>query len=179
MKAPRLQTNDARISLVEPNIDRDAKLGVQWLNGKAGRATLLSMGNTKETIDSILPTTLEQEADRVRDFIERKDQLNWMIECEGHVVGSTWVDLNSTKDLPGPSVHIMIGDQDMRGKGIGKTTVSAVLDYLEKQGHTVIYSRYLTTNDGSERLLRSLGFTDLGAPYVSDTLEFQNVVRKS
>lgn len=178
MKAPLLETKNALIRLVEPNVERDAQLGVQWLNGELGRVTMQSMGNTDEEIESMLPTTLEKESERVKDFLDKDDQLNWMIEYEGKVVGTVWVNLNSSQDLPGPSVHIMIGDPDMRGKGVGGSTVSTVLEYLGEQGHDVIYSRHLTTNEGADKLLKSVGFTELGEPYPSDTLEFQNLVRK-
>ena len=178
MKAPQLETENAHIRLVEPDVERDSRLGVQWLNGDLGRVTMQLMGNTGDVIDKMLPTTVELESERVRDFIERKDQLNWMIEYEGKVVGSVWVDLDDSDDLPGPSVHIMIGDPTMRGKGVGGLVVGTVLEYLETQGNDVIYSRHLTTNEGSDKLLKSLGFDDLDGPYISDTLEFQNVVRK-
>jgi RimJ/RimL family protein N-acetyltransferase len=102
-----------------------------------------------------------------------------MIEYEGKVVGSVWADLEDSEDVPGPSVHIMIGDPDMRGKGVGTSTVNTVLDYLEEQGHDIIYSRHLITNHRADELLKSLGFTNLGEPYISDTLEFQNLIRKS
>ncbi len=177
MKAPQLATNDTLVKLVEPDIERDALLSVEWLNGELGRMTMRSMGNTDEAIDKILPATIEQEAARVKSFIEREDQLNWMIECDGKVVGSVWVDLVDSEDLPGPSVHIMIGDPDMRGRGIGSSTVKTVLDYLEKQGSDVIYSRHLTTSTHADKLLKFLGFTDLDKPYVRDALEFQNLVR--
>ncbi len=178
MKAPQLEIDDAPIKLIEPVLERDAKLGVTWLNGELGRATMRSMGNTEETIDKILPTTIEQELERVRGFLEREDQLNWMIEYDGKVVGSVWVDLDNSEYLPGPSVHIMIGDSNMRGKGVGTSTIGAVLGYLEKQGHDVVYSRHLATNEGSEKLLKSLGFIDLGEPYIGDTLEFRNMVKE-
>ncbi|HSH55893.1 MAG TPA: GNAT family N-acetyltransferase [Candidatus Limnocylindrales bacterium] len=176
MKAPELKTKDASIKLIEPNVERDAELGVQWLNGESGRATLRSMGNTEEVIDTMLPATLEQEAERVRSFLVREDQLNWMIEYEGNVIGSVWVNLGDSKEVPGPSVHIMIGDPEMRGKGVGGSAISAVLEYLEEQGNKGIYSRHLTSNEGADKLLQSLGFVDVGEPYLSDSLEFQNLM---
>ena len=179
MKAPELITPDVPIRLIEPNVERDGQLGLQWLNGQLGRVTMRSMGNTEETISKMLPTTIEQEEERVSSFLDREDQLNWMIEYEGKVVGSVWVDLVASEDLPSPSVHIMIGDPDMRGRGVGIATVGTVLEYLEKQGNDVIYSRHLVSNEGADKLLKSLGFTELDKPYISDTLEFQNLVRKS
>ncbi len=176
MKAPELKTTDSLITLIVPDVQRDAKLGVQWLNGELGHVTMQSMGNTKDVIDNILPTTVEIESERVRNFLERTDQLNWMIEYNGTVVGSIWVDLEDSHYLPGPSVHIMVGDPAMRGKGIGSASVSAVIEYLQGLGSKVIYSRHLITNEASSRLLRQIGFVNVGEPYTSDTLKFQNLV---
>ena len=184
MKAPHLKTDNPPVRLVEPNIERDALLGTKWLSGELGRTTLRQMGNTESEIDQMLPATIENQAELVKSFLEREDQLNWMIEYEGKIVGSVWVDLDAKKDksgnviVPGPSVHIMIGDPDTRGKGVGSSAVGTVLAYLEEQGHNTIYSRHLTTNDGADYLLKSLGFTDLGDPYMNGTLEFQNLVRE-
>ncbi|HCZ28323.1 TPA: hypothetical protein DHU97_01110, partial [Candidatus Saccharibacteria bacterium] len=62
-----LQTDNPDVFLVEPNIERDAALGVQWLEGELGRATLTSMGVADQDNE---PTTMEQERKRVKDFIE-------------------------------------------------------------------------------------------------------------
>jgi len=167
------------LRLIEPNVERDAALGVAWLNGELGRTTLQSMGNGREAIAAMLPATIAQEQARVRDFLERDDQLNWMIEHEGHVVGAVWADLAPKDGLPAPSVHIMIGEPNARGKGLGTATIRRLLEYLEQQGNETVYSRHLTTNQPAGRLLKSLGFTELGKPYQRDSLEFQNLVRKS
>ena len=122
------------------------------------------------------PTTLEVEKERVRDFIEGEDQLNWMIAYDGKIVGSVWVDLQQKERVPAPSVHIMIGDPSMRGKGIGYASISSVIQYLKSQGHETIYSRHLTKNTGAQSLLASLGFEPDGSAYTDqDNLEWQNV----
>jgi RimJ/RimL family protein N-acetyltransferase len=176
MKAPELETTDSSIRLIAPDVQRDSELGVQWLNGELGRATMQLMGNSDDEIETILPTTTELEAERVKDFLVRTDQLNWMIEYNGSVVGSVWVDLKASGYLPSPSVHIMIGDPTVRGQGVGSAAIGAVIQHLQERGFKVIYSRHLLSNKGSSRLLRQKGFIDLGEPYNSDTLEFQNVV---
>lgn len=171
-----LQTNNPDVLLVEPVIERDAALGVQWLEGELGRATLTSMGVADKDNK---PTTVEHERERVRDFIEREDQLNWMIEFQGKVVGSVWADLEQVGNVPAPAVHIMIGDPDVRGKGIGYAATSKVTEYLENQGFKYIYSRHLTKNSGASSLLQSLGFINFGEPYNDDDgLEWQNVKKE-
>lgn len=179
MKAPQLDTENVAIRLVEPSIERDAELSVAWLNGELGRITMLSMGNSSDEVDAMLPTTIEKESERVKDFINRDDQLNWMIQCEGTVIGSVWVDLYDSAVVPGPSVHIMIGDPSARGKGVGSATIKTVIEYLEQQGHKDIYSRHLTSNKAADELLKYFDFIDLGEPYPENNLQFQNLIRKS
>jgi RimJ/RimL family protein N-acetyltransferase len=173
MKATTVKTSDPEVLLVQPDIERDAALGVQWLEGELGRDTLQMMG----VVDSEnKPSTLQLERNRVGEFITRKDQLNWMIEFSNKVIGAIWVDLESTKYLPGPSIHIMIGDPKARGKGVGKVSVIAVIDYLTKSGIKDFYSRHLIANVASSRLLSDIGFINLGDPYKDDDgLTWQNV----
>lgn len=176
MKTTNLETNNPNIHLVGPDIERDAPLSVEWLKGDIGRNTLRLMGVADK---DNLPSTLEQEKARVKDFIENDDQLNWMITYQNEVIGSVWVDLKPSEYLQSPSVHIMIGSSEARGKGVGLSSMAAVVDYLEKQGHEQIYSRYLTDNEGSKNLLAKLGFQEIGEPYTDeDNLEFQNAVKK-
>ena len=175
MKAAHLETSNSSIELIEPEVERDAMLGVEWLYGELGHNTLTLMG-VPDTDNK--PTTLEAERERVKGFIERDDQLNWMIQYEGKVVGSVWVDLIEKEKLPSPSVHIMISDPNMRGKGVGFASISAVLEYLESQGNHIIYSRHLTKNERAKALLESLGFHNLGDKYKDDDgLEWQKVER--
>lgn len=172
MKASVLRTNNPDLKLIEPDIERDAVNGVKWLEGDMGRATLLLMGVADEHNK---PTTLKAEEERVNDFLTRQDQLNWMIEYQGEVVGSVWVDLEASDFLASPSVHVMIGDPNMRGKGVGLASVSSVLEYLKSGGEKTVYSRYVTSNEGSEHLLAKLGFEVSGEPYNDGYLLFQNV----
>lgn len=176
MKTTVLETDNPNIHLIEPDIERDAALGVQWLEGELGRNTLSLMGVSAADNK---PTTLEQEKERVKEFIEKDNQLNWMISYEDKVVGSVWVDLEPSEYLQSPSVHIMIGSPEARGKGIGLSTTAAVVEHLQKQGYAQVYSRYITNNEGSRNLLGKLGFHELGTPYTDeDNLQFQNVVKE-
>jgi RimJ/RimL family protein N-acetyltransferase len=170
-----LNTQNIDINLVPPNIERDAPLGVDWLSGNTGRDTLKLMGVTDEYNK---PSTLEEEKDRVKGFIDNTNQLNWMIQFKGNIVGSVWVDLKDSEYLPSPSVHIMIGDQSSRGNGVGTSSCKAVIEYLKNEkDYKKIYSRYLLLNSGSERLLTNLGFEKLGNIYAdSDGLEWQNAL---
>lgn len=174
MKAPELITNNSNIRLVEPHIERDAALGVQWLEGEIGRSTLSLMGVAEKDNQ---PSSLDKERERVKGFIENDNQLNWMIQLDEKVVGTIWVDLKPTKEVLAPAVHIMIGDPESRGRGIGAASMSAVIGYLEQQGEEKIYSRVLAKNTVASKLLSDNGFQPLGDTYTdSDDLQWQNVV---
>lgn len=177
MKMIALNTPNEHVRLIEPDLERDAQLGVVWLAGEAGRKTLKLMGVADENNNE---TSLEAERERVTDFINTTDQLNWMISYDGQVVGSVWVDLKEKESVHAPSVHIMIGDPDMRGKGVGAASISAVVSHLHQKGETVIFSRHLLENSGATKLLTDLGFVDDGDAYHDDNgLEWQNVVLNS
>lgn len=177
MKTIPLETTNPSVHLVEPELERDAQLGVQWLHGDIGRNTLQLMGVSDQDNK---PTTLEKEKQRVTEFIEKPDQLNWMIEYDRQVVGSIWVDLEPKDSVPSPAIHIMIGDPSVRGKGVGFSAVSKVAEYLKEQGNESIYSRHLTKNNGARTLLGTLGFKNMGEPYTDEyDLEWQNVKKEN
>lgn len=172
MIAPRLETINPAIQLIEPNIDRDSSLSLHWLEGELGRNTLSLMGLADEDNKA---STLEKEHERIRDFIEKEDQLNWMIQLDGKVVGSIWVDLKPTQEVLAPAIHIMVGDVDARGRGVGMASLKAVADYLMQQGEEVLYSRVLVKNKVAAKLLEETGFELSGESYVdADGLEWQN-----
>lgn len=174
MKMPPLQTNNSDVMLVEPNIKRDAALGINWLAGDLGRETLALMGVTAEHNK---PGTLEVEQTRIKDFIENPKHLNWMISYKNQVVGAIWVDLEPTDQLPAPSPHIMIGDPSVRGKGIGTAAMASVVGFLQKKDHKIIYSRHLSGNTSAAALLHDMGFAPYQKPYEDeDGLVWQNEI---
>jgi RimJ/RimL family protein N-acetyltransferase len=176
MKAVELQADNPSVKLIEPDLERDAELGVLWLHGDIGRSTLMLMGVADKDNK---PTTLPEEKQRVTDFIEKRNQLNWMIEFNGKVVGSVWVDLELKDSVPSPAIHIMIGDPNVRGKGVGFSASSKVIEYLKEQGTKSLYSRHLTNNTNARNLLVALGFEDTSDPYTDkDGLEWQNVKKQ-
>lgn len=163
-----------RPELVVPDVERDAPLSLEWINGEEGRDTLLRMGNTP---DSISTTTLEAEQQRVRDFLETDTQRTWMIKVGEKVVGATWVVLEPTEYLPAPAVHIMIGDSSVRGQGVGSATIDSVITLLREEGkYDVLHSRHLADNEAATHLLAGLDFEDEGDVYQdADGLAWQNV----
>ncbi len=173
-----LATTKPGLRLVAPNVDRDAPFAMTWLEGDAGKQTLLLMGNPESKISAPSP---DQEHKRIEKFLtlaKENKQLTWMMRFGGKTIGAVWVDLQPTNHLPPPAIHIVVGDPSERGGGIGKAAVTAVIDYLKaKTNRTKLYSRYLTSNTGSIKLLSGFGFEHLGPAYLDeDGLEFQNVV---
>lgn len=84
---------------------------------------------------------------------------------------------NLTKEAPAPAAHIMIGDSESRGQGVGAASTNAVVDYLKQQGEEKIYSRVLVKNTVASKLLEDNGFRSLGDIYTdSNDLQWQNVV---
>ena len=92
-------------------------------------------------------------------------------------VGVIWVDLDASEYLSAPSVHLMIGNPVARGKGAGTAAVKTIIAELEEQDdNKFLYSRYMTENVGSKRLLKACGFVNDGAGYTDkDGLSWQNV----
>ena len=173
MKAPLLQSENSKLKLIVPVVERDAQLGVIWLNGERGRSTLELMGVQKKDIEQ---PNIHHERERIRNFIEKENQLNWMIEFNGKVVGSVWVDLEPKDYLPSPAVHIMIGEPEARGLRVGTESIKLVVEYLKNQGFENLYSRALTTNSVARSLLLINGFKLYRDRYTDkDGVEWQNV----
>lgn len=172
-----LITANPAVRLISPNVARDAPLSVGWQDGPGGRHTLKMMG----VMDADnRPTTLELEQQRTRDFLEKTDQYNWMIQVGEQVIGTIWVDLLPVHQLRAPSIHIMLGDPAARGAGVGLAAAEAVVGFLQSQRHAPIYSRHLLDNLASRALLHKLGFVNDGAPYAAedDGFSWQNLVLK-
>lgn len=172
-----LSTSNVELKLIPPDVERDAPISVRWLEGSLGRETLKLMGNTEE---NNRPSTLKVEKERIRDFIESSDQLTWMIQFRNKIVGSIWVDLKAKGYLLAPSIHIMIGNPDSRGHGVGTNAFEAVIDYLRSNGdYEYLYSRHLSENQIASKLLDGRGFVKSGGQYKDkDGLTWQNVKLK-
>jgi RimJ/RimL family protein N-acetyltransferase len=176
MTAPELSTENVELKLIAPNVERDTPLSVAWLAGSTGRETLKLMG-VPDTENKA--STLEQERARVEGFLARQDQLNWMLEFSGDVVGSIWVDLEPSEHVPAPAVHLMIGEPNVRGQGLGGAALRAVLRYLQTSGTEVVYSRHLTNNKASAYLLAAADFAPQGQAYRDGAgLVWQNVAHR-
>lgn len=175
MTGEQLPTHNLGTTLVPIDIERDAPHGVVWLEGNAGHETLRRMGVADANNHA---STLEQERSRLQKIIADKNELAWMIQQDGQIVGIVEVHFDSFENIPGPNVAIMIGDSAFRGHGIGTEVIRAVQTYLyESQKVNKLFARHLTDNTASAAMLRGLGFIDSGPIYQdSNGLQWQNMV---
>jgi RimJ/RimL family protein N-acetyltransferase len=175
-----LKTINSQLVLVSPDPDRDAPFAHEWFSGESGRDTLLNMGNAHSEIK---PSSLEDEREVIEEFLrlERDNtQLTWMLRYDGRTVGAAWIDVIENHGVKAPSVHLLVGDTSMRGKGLGKAAMLGLIQYVQDTIKTkYVYSRHLTSNVSVRALNQSVGFIDDGSSYVDENeLEWQNIKLK-
>lgn len=172
-----LRTSFAQLTMVDPNPLLHAPVTLSWFESEYGKETLLLMGNAEH---EIITPTLDSEMKILEEFIDLRKankQLTWMLQFKQEIVGVAWIELTENHDVRPPSIHLMIGNEDYRGKGIGKTTMLALIQYIKDNIKTPeIYSRHLKSNTVVANMNQRLGFTNEGASYTDDNgLEWQNV----
>lgn len=175
MKSPK--TIDNTLKLVAPNPKLHAPITLSWFQSPDGRETLLLMGNSADEIQS---PSLEAELSTLNEFVEmekQNKQLTWMIEFKQKIIGVAWIEFIENHGVKPPSIHIMIGDKDYRGQGIGEKTMMGLMQYIkDNTTFDTIYSRHLSSNHAVHSMNQSLGFLEDGAPYRDKNgLEWQNV----
>lgn len=172
-----MESNRIDIQLLRPDIKRDAIFALSWFDRSEGRQTLISMGNAEHEIK---PTTLEDEKITLSEFIKlekEEKQITRMIVADNKTIGAVWIELFSNHGVKPPSIHIMIGNPDYRGKGIGRSVMEAAIDYINHSLHqNIIYSRHLISNQTISLVSSSLGFKPDGAAYTDkNNLVWQNI----
>ncbi len=92
-------------------------------------------------------------------WTSRKDRIDWMINyTEGgfrRKVGCVSVSNLSTNT---PEIGVLIGEITLMGKGVGKTAVGLVVDWLERMEYSQVHAYISKKNIASQRLFSSLGF---------------------
>lgn len=172
-----LHTSSAHLTMIDPIPLLHAPVTLSWFESEYGKETLLLMGNAEH---EIITPTLDSEMKILEEFIDLRKankQLTWMLQFKQEIVGVAWIELTENHDVRPPSIHLMIGNKDYRGKGIGKTTMLALIQYIKDNIKTPeIYSRHLKSNTVVANMNQRLGFTNEGASYTDDNgLEWQNV----
>jgi RimJ/RimL family protein N-acetyltransferase len=162
------------LSLIAPNVDRDAILSLNWMNGESGHETQRLMGIAPQDIQD---HTLDQEQKLIESFIDTDEEIVWMIRYHEKIIGAVEVRLHATDHEKAPTISIMIGDPGYRGKEIGREVMKAVVDYLHNEkSYNEVYARYLTSNAASRKMNEHLGFKLDEKSYIDeDGLEWQNV----
>lgn len=172
-----MKPNRPDVQLVVPSVKRDPPFAYAWFSQPRGRATLLSMGNAESEIE---PPTLTGEMETIQEFLSLEkegQQITRMIIYGGKTIGAVWVELFENHGVKPPSIHILIGDPDYRGMGIGLSVMQSAIDYVKNQLlFPAVYSRHLTSNVVVIKLNESLGFVKDGVPYTDDNgLEWQGI----
>ena len=172
-----MKPNRPDVQLIAPDIKRDPPFAYGWFNQPRGRATLLSMGNAESEIE---PATLTGEIETIQEFLfleKEGQQITRMIIYNGKTIGAVWIELFENHGVKPPSIHILIGDPDYRGRGIGSSVMQSAIDYVKNQlRYPVAYSRHLTSNVAVTKLNESLGFVKDGVQYTDDNgLEWQGI----
>ena len=172
-----MQSDNPNVQLLPPDPARDAPFVLSWFERAEGHATLLSMGNAEDEIE---PSSIEGEEAIMQEFIDLEKegkQITRVIVVDQQTIGVVWIELFENHNVQPPSIHIMIGNPDYRGKGIGKSAMQAAIDYVKNTLHLkTIYSRHLANNTPVTHLNKSLGFEDDGLPYTDNNgLKWQNI----
>ncbi len=172
-----MKTDREDIQLLTPNIERDAPFALDWFSRSEGRQTLLSMGNAE---NEIVAPTLDGEKATIQEFLDlEKDnkQITRMIIVDDITIGAVWIELFENHGVKAPSVHIIIGNPEYRGRGIGTSAMKAAIKYVvEVLGAAVVYSRHLSTNMNIVAVNKKLGFKADGNIYADENgLVWQDV----
>ena len=164
------------IKLLPINVERDAPFAYSWFTRVEGRDTLLRMGNAEH---EIMPSTLAGERATMHKFSElevQNKQITRAIVIDDATIGVVWIELFENHGVKAPSVHIMIGNPDYRGRGIGYEALKRMIEYARNElRFETIYTRYLAENSAVKKLNNKLGFVADGDEYTDENgLEWQN-----
>ena len=138
---------------------------------KIRKMTIDDIGAVTEIYnEAILSTTAtfdiepNSPEDRKRWFSEHGPKHPVIVsEIEGDVVGwaslSRWSDRGAYEGTAEVSVYV---DGTNRGKGVGKSLLSAIVEEGRKAGFHTLTARIVAGNDTSVKLVKSLGFFKIG-----------------
>lgn len=169
MIASEIYVNDS-LELVHPNVERDAQISLSWLKASKIRP-LMRLMNVR--IDDNYQPNITDEIARITNFIERQDQIVWMIKRSNAVIGSIWADIVRTDHLEPPVVCLMLGNENSRQSGVGKLATTGVLNFLSGEGYEKAYAgAVLVNNTPAINMLNSLNYQKFGVPRLNEENEF-------
>lgn len=174
-----MKPKQSDIQLLTPDVERDAVFAHTWFTRPEGRATLLSMGNAEHEIEEMTLDDHRQIMQEFLDFEKEGKQITRVIVADSKTVGVVWIELYENHGVKAPGIHIMIGDPNYRGKGVGKIAMGSMLDYVrDVLKYKMIYTRHLANNLPVAKLNETLGFVKDGEKYKDENgLEWQNIKR--
>lgn len=107
-------------------------------------------------------------------------QITRVIVVGDVTIGVVWIELFENHGVKPPSLHIMIGNPDYRGKGIGRAVMESAIYYIrDTLKFKSIHSRHLASNTPVTRLNKALGFQKDGPTYEDENgLVWQNIVMR-
>lgn len=111
--------------------------------------------------------SLDGEKERLNEIMDNTDGYNWLIECNGKVIGNCNIsDIKETSEefgVKAGSLNYIIGEKNFWGKGITSAVVNVILQWaFDRNGYEVIKSRVIPQNKGSIAVLMKAGFKEYG-----------------
>ena len=108
------------------------------------------------------PPSIEMEREWLDKMARDPDQVVWVVEREGRVVGTTAIHAIDWKNGFG-TTGTVIGDKTVWGKGLGRELMRLRMQYaFTKLPLRKLKSAYLEGNHGSERAQAAAGYQEVG-----------------
>ena len=150
------------LRLIIPNPKLHAHESIKWLSGDTGRENMRLMGCL---VDDCFSPRLKDEIRRLKSMIKSKTEYLLMIEYKGRIVGQLELWTQQLDKVPTPSISILIGCPNMRGKSIGSEVLRAAHNILQSAGFSLSHSRALLANQNSNKFFLKNGYKKTGSPY--------------
>lgn len=117
-----------------------------------------------ETIEDKSGLDIEKAYEKLEFFISNDNNLTFVAECEGNIVGFISVFIRKTilHTLPSALIEELVVDKNYRGKGIGKRLIEAVIKKCEELNIGEIEVSTEITNINAREFYKSMGFKEKG-----------------
>lgn len=143
---------NSRMLNLRPITDSDTPFIVRWRNTESVRKNFLYRE----------PFTAEIHEKWLKEKVYTGKVIQYIIEYKGHPVGSVYLrDID--KENSSAELGIFIGENSVRGKGIGADAVRLMLDFAHNQlGLHRIFLRLIAENISAYKAYRKAGFVTEG-----------------
>lgn len=107
--------------------------------------------------------SLDGEIRRLEEILNNQDAYNWMIECQGRIVGNACINSidEQTKDKghKAGTMAILIGEKELWNQRIGRDVNKAIINWaFTEGGFEELHARIMEQNIGSQKSFEKLGF---------------------